>query len=68
MGTFILGVLMIPGLGIVVGLVLPFTRLRANSSLARWSVLALGIATLVLQLIGLQAGAMGFEVGPAVKQ
>lgn len=66
-GTFVGGVLLILGLGIVVGLVLAFTRLSGNRPLARWSVLTLGVATLVLQVIGLQYGSSSFELGPAVR-
>ena len=48
--------LVIPGLGIVIALVLAFTRLRDAPAAVRWGLVGVGVAVLVVQLVGLNAG------------
>lgn len=47
----------VPGLGLILGLVLAFTRFRFVKPRMRWSLVALGAALLVLQIVGLASGA-----------
>lgn len=49
------GGLLLPGLGIVIGLVLAFTRLRREPPVIRWGLVALGVAVLALQIAGMAA-------------
>ena len=46
----------LPGLGLILGLVLAFTRFRFLKPRMRWSLVALGAAILVLQIGGLAKG------------
>jgi len=54
----------VPGLGVVLGLVLAYTRLRSERPVMRWSLVAIGTALLVLQVVGLSAGSEGHDVSP----
>lgn len=60
----LLGGFLVPGLGIVIGLVLAYTRLRHMRPVLRWSIVAIGTALLVVQLVGLSAGAGDSDVSP----
>jgi chromate transport protein ChrA len=54
-----------PGLGIVIAVVLAFSRLRHNP-LARWVLLGVAGAVLVIQIIGLMAGPVSGSSSPGV--
>jgi hypothetical protein len=54
-----------PGLSIVIAIVLAFTRLRHNP-LARWVLLGVAVAVLVVQIVGLMAGPVSGSSSPGV--
>ncbi len=54
----------VPGLGIVIGLVLAYTRLRSERPSMRWSLVAVGTALLVLQVAGMATGSGDHDVSP----
>ncbi|VXB17946.1 hypothetical protein [Aeromicrobium sp. 9AM] len=54
----------VPGLGIVIGLVLAYTRLRSERSWMRWSLVAVGAVLLVLQVAGMATGGGDHDVSP----
>lgn len=58
------GLFVLPGLGAVVGGVLGFTRFRELDTVPRWGLLAVGLALVVVQLVGLAAGGSSGTVGP----
>ena len=60
----LIGGFFVPGLGIVIGLVLAFTRLRHAKGALRWSLVAVGTALLVIQLVGLNSGYSSSDVSP----
>lgn len=60
----LVGALLVPGLGIVIGLVLAFTRLRFARPLMRWSLVAAGTVFLVFQVVGLASGSGTSHVSP----
>jgi hypothetical protein len=43
---------LLPGLGLVIAVVLAFTRLRGGSRAVRWGMVALGVAVLALHIMG----------------
>jgi hypothetical protein len=51
-------------LGIPIALVLAFTRIRHNTPVARWGVLALAVAILAIQFLGLIAVGPDLDVSP----
>lgn len=57
--------LVYPGLGILIAAVLAFTRLRHNPT-ARWVLLGVAVAILIVQIIGLMAGPVSGSSGPVV--
>lgn len=57
--------LLVPGLGLLLGLILAFTRLRSEPPTARWVPAAVGGTLLILQLVGLCAGGGSYHVSPA---
>ena len=57
--------LLVPGLGLVLGLIVAFTRLRNEPTAARWAPAAVGGTLLVLQIVGLSAGGGSHHVSPA---
>lgn len=57
--------LVYPGLGILIAAVLAFTRLRHNPT-ARWVLLGVSVAILIVQIIGLMAGPVSGSSGPVV--
>lgn len=48
--------LVLPGLGLLLAVGLSFTRLKATPASTRWGLVALGVAVLVIQVVGLLAG------------
>ena len=54
----------VPGLGLILGLVLAFTRFRSVKPRMRWSLVALGAALLVLQIAGLASGGSESHLSP----
>jgi hypothetical protein len=56
-------VLVYPGLGVVMALVLAFTRLRHNGR-ARWVLVGVSAAILAFQLVGLLAVGVSGGTGP----
>ncbi|MEO5710882.1 MAG: hypothetical protein ABIQ59_13815 [Nocardioidaceae bacterium] len=46
----------LPGLGLLLAVGLCFTRLRTTPASTRWGLVALGVAVLVIQVVGLLAG------------
>lgn len=63
----VVGGLLLPGLGLVIGLVLAFTRFRGSSGLARWGLVGLGTVLVVVQVVGLVAlGGTSGSVSPIV--
>jgi hypothetical protein len=55
-----------PVLGVVVALVLDFTRLRNSSTVVRVGLVAFAVAVLAFQIVGLQGTQMTGTTGPAV--
>lgn len=58
------GGLLLPGLGLLIGLLLAFTRLRHEAAVARWAPAAAGAAVLALQVGGLAGGSSTHDVSP----
>lgn len=54
----------VPGLGIAIGVVLAFTRLRHTRPTHRWSLVAVGTVLLIVQIVGLAAGDGDTDVSP----
>jgi chromate transport protein ChrA len=54
-----------PGLGIVIAAVLAFSRLRHNPT-ARWVLLGVAVAILIVQIIGIMAGSVSGSSSPGV--
>lgn len=54
----------VPSLGLILGLVLAFTRFRFLKPRIRWSLVALGAAILVLQIGGLALGGSESYLSP----
>ncbi len=62
--AILVGGFFLPGMGVVLGLILAFTRLRSARPQIRWSLAAIGAALLVIQIVGLAAGSGDAEVSP----
>jgi hypothetical protein len=56
--------LVYPGLGILIAAVLAFTRLRHNPK-ARWVLLGVSVAVLIVAILGLMVGTQTGYVGPS---
>lgn len=64
-GVVVVGLFVIPGGGAVIGLVLAQTRLKHSSVVVRWSPLAVGVALVVTQVVGLASGWSSTSVSPS---
>ena len=62
----ILNLFVYPGLGVVVALILAFTRLRNSPTAVRVGLVAFALAVLAFQLVGLQGAQMTGTTGPAI--
>jgi hypothetical protein len=56
----------VPGLGLLVGVVLAFTRYRHDRPMIRWGFVAVGAAMLVFQIVSLEVGFSNHGVSPAM--
>jgi hypothetical protein len=63
----LVGGFFLPGLGLVIGLILAFTRLRSTAPAMRWSLAAVGALLLVIQITGLASSGGGSHVSPITR-
>lgn len=59
--------LLLPGSGIVIALVLSFTRLREASTPVRLGLVVLGVVILAIQIVGLLGGSTSGHAGLPAK-
>jgi len=56
MATLFFGLLLVPGGGLILGIVLALTRFKHVSGIMRWSLAILGLLLVAVQLVGLLDG------------
>lgn len=63
----LVGAFLVPGLGVVIGLVAALTRWRHLRPAVRWSLVVLGAVVLVVQVVGLASGSGDHDVSPITR-